>query len=164
MLNRDLIKLVGGTLLLGAVMLATLPACGETTGETSPLPTPTPTTTVATPTPATTVLAPTPTATPATDVSTPTPTLPDVGSSDPLVLGKLIFDKTAGNVGCAFCHGLDAKGNGPALVGAPYIRGKNEGDVRAAIAGGVPMMGFIKLTEEEYTAVAAYLQFLETQP
>jgi mono/diheme cytochrome c family protein len=77
----------------------------------------------------------------------------------------LIFEKTAGGVGCAACHGLDGKGNGPAGVNAPNIRGKNEGDLRAAISGGVPMMtSVIKLNDDEIAAVVAYLQYLSEQP
>ncbi|MBI3979153.1 MAG: cytochrome c [Chloroflexi bacterium] len=85
-------------------------------------------------------------------------------TDDPLARGKLLFDKTAGGMGCAQCHGLDGKGNGPAQVNAPNIRGKNEGDLRTAISGGVPMMSFVKLNDEEITAVVAYLTWLNTQP
>ncbi|MBI4301352.1 MAG: cytochrome c, partial [Chloroflexi bacterium] len=92
-----------------------------------------------------------------------TPTLSTSGS-DLLTKGKLIFEKTAGGVGCAHCHGLDGKGRGPAGIQAANIRSKNEGDIRAAIQGGVPMMSFIKLSDDEITAVAAYLQHLATQP
>ncbi len=68
-------------------------------------------------------------------------------------------------MGCAFCHGLDGKGVGPAQITAANIRGKTEGDIRAAIQGGVAMMSILnKLTDEEIQAVAVYLQYLITQP
>jgi mono/diheme cytochrome c family protein len=76
----------------------------------------------------------------------------------------LVFEKTAGGVGCALCHGLDGKGEGIAGLGAPDIRGKKEAQVRGALIGGVPLMSFIKLSDEEITAVVAYLQYLNEQP
>jgi mono/diheme cytochrome c family protein len=76
----------------------------------------------------------------------------------------LVFEKTAGGVGCALCHGLDGKGGGISGLGAPDIRGAKEAKVRGAIAGGVPLMSFIKLNDAEITAVAAYVQWLDTQP
>lgn len=66
-------------------------------------------------------------------------------------------------MGCAYCHGPEAKGNGVSGLGAPDIRGKTEAQVRAALAGGVPLMSFIKLTDEEIAAVFAYLQYLNEQ-
>jgi mono/diheme cytochrome c family protein len=81
-----------------------------------------------------------------------------------MALGKTIFEKTAGGVGCAYCHGLGGKGDGVAELGAPDIRGKTEAQFRAAIAGGVPLMSFIKLTEGEIAAVLEYLRFLSAQP
>ncbi|MBI4302060.1 MAG: cytochrome c [Chloroflexi bacterium] len=100
----------------------------------------------------------------ATATLTPTSSQGNVVNSDLLTRGKLIFEKTAGDVGCAYCHGLDGKGKGPAQVNAANIRGKNEGDIRASIQGGVPMMGFIKLNDDEITAVATYLRYLAAQP
>lgn len=104
--------------------------------------------------------AATPRATPA-PTAAPSPPSASAGSStnDPLAKGKLVFEKTAGGVGCASCHGLDGKGNLPG-VGAPDIRGASEDRVRRALGGGVPMMSFIKLSEEEKAAVVAYLQEL----
>ncbi len=73
----------------------------------------------------------------------------------------MVFEKEAGRIGCQACHGLDGKGTqGPGV----NIRGKNEGAVRAAIQGGVPMMSFIKLSDEDITAVAEYLKYLNQQP
>jgi mono/diheme cytochrome c family protein len=76
----------------------------------------------------------------------------------------LVFEKTAGGVGCAFCHGLDGKGGGISGLGAPDIRGKEDARVRGALIGGVPLMSFIKLNDAEITAVVAYVQWLDTQP
>lgn len=90
----------------------------------------------------------------------PTSTV-STGGGDILAKGKLIFEKTAGGVGCASCHGLNAKGT--TTIGAPNIRGKTEAEVRQALVG-VAMMRIVKLTDDEIAAVVAYLQYLNTQP
>ncbi|MBI2854700.1 MAG: cytochrome c [Chloroflexi bacterium] len=82
---------------------------------------------------------------------------PAPGNTDTLAAGKLIFEKTAGGVGCASCHGLDGKGG---KSGAPDIRGASEAKVRTAVTGGVLAMSFIKLGDSDITAVAAYLKYL----
>jgi hypothetical protein len=74
--------------------------------------------------------------------------------------GELIFSKTAGGVGCAYCHGLDGKGEGTAGVNAPGIVGAQESAVRSSLAGAVPLMTFIKLSEAELAAVVTYLDYL----
>jgi mono/diheme cytochrome c family protein len=84
-------------------------------------------------------------------------------TSELLAKGKLIFEKTAGGVGCAYCHGLDGKGGGTSGFGAPPNRGKTEAEVRAALMG-VPAMSFIKLSDDEIAAVVAYLQYLNQLP
>lgn len=94
--------------------------------------------------------------------------VPSGGAASPaadagLARGKEIFEKTAGGVGCAFCHGMDGKGNGPAGVGAPANRGADETKVRAALDT-VELMSSVKLTDEEIKAVVAYLAFLGKQP
>lgn len=154
-LNMNMVKLVGGILLGGVAVLTVLSACGgANAGTSSALETPQATATATSqPTP-TSVLA-------ATSSPVPTPTA-TAGGGDLLAQGKLIFEKTAGGVGCAACHGLNGKGI--AQMNSPNVRGKNEGDVRIAIQGGVPMMAFIKLTDEEITAVVAYLRYLNEQP
>ncbi len=98
-------------------------------------------------------------------VATATPTLSPVPTTglDPVARGKVIFEKTAGGVGCAYCHGLDAKGGGPANVNAPNIRGATEQKFRAAAGGGAPLMTFIKLSDEEIEAVLTYIQYLDQQ-
>ncbi|MBI4640698.1 MAG: cytochrome c [Candidatus Tectomicrobia bacterium] len=80
-------------------------------------------------------------------------------NSDNLIpKGEEVFQKTAGNVGCQYCHGADAKGK----VG-PNIRGKSAKAITQAL-GTVLQMGFITLTEDQIEAVAAYLKYLESQP
>ncbi len=71
--------------------------------------------------------------------------------------GKLIFEETAGGVGCASCHGMDAQGDdGPAIVGAPV-------DLIIAQFDNNENMTFIELTDEEVQQVAAYLAYLSEQ-
>lgn len=81
-----------------------------------------------------------------------------------LARGKEIFQKTAGGVGCAYCHGPEAKG-GASGTTAPNIRGgvATEAKLRAALAGGAPLMSFIKLDDEEIEAVLRYVQSLDQQ-
>lgn len=69
--------------------------------------------------------------------------------------GKVIFEETAGDVGCAACHRPDATGD----VG-PNIQGRTAADIRAALNGGVEDMQFIELTEDEIQQVAEYLAYL----
>ena len=78
-----------------------------------------------------------------------------------LALGRTIFEKTAGGVGCAACHGMDARGG--AQFKAPDIRGADEMRVRAALAG-VTVMSRITLSDAEIAAVLAHLQELNKQP
>lgn len=78
-----------------------------------------------------------------------------------LARGKEIFEKTAGGVGCAACHGMDGKGS--SCIGAPANRGADEATVRKALAT-VQMMSIVKLTDDEIKAVVAYLAVLGKQP
>jgi len=73
--------------------------------------------------------------------------------------GKVIFEQTAGGVGCASCHGMDGAGN--ANLSTPDIRGADEARVRSALAG-VSFMSGIRLTDAELAAVLAHLQTLNT--
>ncbi|MBI4288623.1 MAG: hypothetical protein HY671_09380 [Chloroflexi bacterium] len=163
-MNRNPVKPVGVILLAVAAILVVLSACGGSTGAARPSAAMPQATDAATPTPK---LVPTVSSTPAPDPSqsavppsTPAP-IPAVSSdsSELVARGKLIFEKTAGGVGCATCHGLDGKGGS-----APYIRGALKSRVRQALAGGVPLMSFIKLGDNEITAVIAYLRYLNEQP
>lgn len=82
-------------------------------------------------------------------------------SGDPVARGTVIFQQTAGGVGCASCHGKDARGNPE--IGAPDIRGAREERVRAVLAG-VTLMSGIRLNDPEIAAVVAYLQQLGERP
>ena len=90
----------------------------------------------------------------------PKPAIAAAGGNQP-ALGQTIFEKTAGGVGCAACHGMNARGGGQ--LGAPDIRGADEMRVRAALAG-VALMSGIKLNDVEIAAVVAHLQELNKQP
>ncbi len=137
MLKRNLVKLIGSIILGGVVILGALPACGSSAGVAMPIP--------VAPEAAVTVTE--------TPVSSPTA---NSDSSDLLAQGKLIYEETAGGVGCASCHGLGAKGGGA----GPDIRGTESSQIRQAVRGGVPAMSFIKLNDEEMKAVIAHIQFL----
>jgi mono/diheme cytochrome c family protein len=93
--------------------------------------------------------------------SAPVPNPVAAAGGNPLALGRTIFEKTAGGVGCAACHGTNARGGGQ--LGAPDIRGADEMRVRAALAG-VALMSGIKLNDVEIAAVVAHLQELNKQP
>lgn len=75
--------------------------------------------------------------------------------------GKAIFEKTAGGVGCAACHGLDARGKRD--LASPNIRGKTVSDILRALETRAQMR-FINLSDDELEAVAAYLKVLNGQP
>lgn len=89
------------------------------------------------------------------------PTTASWSAGDDLVVqGKRIFEETAGGVGCAYCHGMDARGN--TEIGAPLILGVPEVQVLGAIVR-VDMMSFIDLSTTEVEAVVTYLQYLNEQ-
>jgi cytochrome c553 len=71
-----------------------------------------------------------------------------------LTLGEEIFQRTAGGIGCATCHGPQATGSA-----GPDIRGQDRATIQGALRA-VPDMGFIALSEEQLDAVAAYLATL----
>lgn len=78
---------------------------------------------------------------------------------DPLVAaGKVLYEETAGGVGCATCHGTDGSGNPDA--GGPYIRGVAASTFKSAVHGGVPAMEFLGLKSTEEKQVFAYLTYL----
>ena len=74
-----------------------------------------------------------------------------------LTKGESVFNTVAG-LGCKGCHGDFAEGD---LGVGPFIRGANEGMVRAAIDG-IGAMVVIKnsITEEEISAVSAFVMSL----
>ena len=69
--------------------------------------------------------------------------------------GEEVFQRAAGGVGCASCHGID--GLAPNILGRPAFA------IERALAR-VSQMSFISLTDEDLDAMVAYLQFLKTQP
>jgi len=75
--------------------------------------------------------------------------------------GRIVFEQTAGGVGCASCHGMDGKGR--AALSTPDIRGVAEDRIRAALAA-VALMKNIMLTDDEIAAVVAHLRVLNEQP
>ena len=165
-MKRELTKLAGGILLVGIAMQVALTACSGSTGGTTPASSGAAAAAAQPVTSAAPAANPQPAAQPATQAASAPPAAqpPNQAASNTLAQGKLIFDKTAGGVGCAYCHGFDGKGQGAAGVGAPDNRGASEEKVRNALAGGVPLMSFIKLTDEEVTAVIGYLKYLNEQP
>ena len=141
-------------MLLGGAAMFVLPSCGGSAG--GAVQAPSAPAAIATAAPAAAAVppaSPQPAAQPANGTS-----------NDLLAKGKVVFEQTAGGVGCAYCHGLDGKGQGPSGLNAPANRGAPEAKVRNALSGAIPMMAFIKLTDDEIDAVVAYVQYLGTQP
>lgn len=77
------------------------------------------------------------------------------------VSGQMLFEKAAGDTGCAMCHGVNARGG--AQLSAPDIRGATEDRVRAALVGVVAMSRF-KLSDAEIAAIVAHLAELNKAP
>lgn len=77
---------------------------------------------------------------------------------DPIAAkGKVIFEETAGGVGCASCHGPTAEGDvGPNIQGRDAVAILEQLETNEA-------MEFISLTNEERDQVAAYLRYLHDQ-
>jgi cytochrome c553 len=76
-----------------------------------------------------------------------------------LAAGKLLFEETAGDVGCQACHGFDATGTDI----APDIRGKDE----TAIIQNLMIndnMTFLALSTEDIEQIAAWLAYLKDNP
>lgn len=66
----------------------------------------------------------------------------DIMLDPEIAAGKVIFEETAGGVGCQSCHGIDAKGGF-----GPDIRGANAGSIREQLMGNEDMQ-FIKLEKK----------------
>jgi mono/diheme cytochrome c family protein len=139
------------SLLVGAMLMAVLVACGGSSTTTSPTPIP----------PTSVALAPT--AAPTATQPAPIPTAAgSTGSLDEqIAAGKILFEKTAGGVGCALCHGIDGKGD--PVYAAPSNRGATADQILDAIETR-PQMAFLVLSNDEVQAVAAYLKVLAEQP
>ena len=94
---------------------------------------------------------------------------PVAATPQSIAAGKQTFDKY-----CKFCHGADAKGDGPMapkdshpsnLVDDKWDRGSSDGEIFAVISEGTPpkfvMKGFkSKLTEQEIWNVVNYVRSL----
>jgi mono/diheme cytochrome c family protein len=150
------------SLLVGAMLMAVLVACGGSSTTTSPTPIP-PTSVALAPTAAPTATAPATTVTAAPTQPAPIPTAAgSTGSLDEqIAAGKILFEKTAGGVGCALCHGIDGKGD--PVYAAPSNRGATADQILDAIETR-PQMAFLVLSNDEVQAVAAYLKVLAEQP
>jgi len=164
----NMLQIIGRSSIIGlaATALVAASACGGAPAPakaTSAAPTKAAATTASSAaTAAATTAAATKAAAPAGTAAAPA-AAPKAGGDPLLAQGKELFEKTAGGVGCASCHGMDGKGNGPAGVGAPANRGADENLIREKL-GTVELMASVKLTDAEIKAVAAYLKFLATQP
>jgi mono/diheme cytochrome c family protein len=104
-----------------------------------------------------------PTAIPAPTATTVPDKAVEVGepsSEEQIAAGKLIFEKTAGGVGCAMCHGMDAMGD--LTQAAPPNIGASVEMIEAALDT-KPQMSFITMTRDETKAVSAYLVWLKEQ-
>ncbi len=151
------------SLLVGVMLLAVLVACGGSTdGGTSVTPPP-PTAVPLAPTAAPTIAAP---ATAVTVIPTQPAPIPTAAGStgsldEQIAAGKLLFEKTAGGVGCALCHGIDGKGD--PVYASPSNRGATAEQILDAIETR-PQMAFLVLSNDEVQAVAAYLKVLAEQP
>ncbi len=70
--------------------------------------------------------------------------------------GRILFERTAGQVGCAACH--NAFGTGDSGVG-PYVRGVSQENILNALEG-IEEMEFFDLSNEEVSAITEYLRWL----
>ncbi|UCH24421.1 MAG: cupredoxin domain-containing protein [Trueperaceae bacterium] len=89
------------------------------------------------------------------------PTRAQAGGDTPqerIAAGRLLFEQTAGGMGCAVCHGNFGMGD---LGMGSYIRGIGEQQVRDSLES-VEAMASLSLSEEEIRAVTTYLQWLGT--
>ena len=73
----------------------------------------------------------------------------------PATAGKVLFEETAGDLGCAACHGMDARGDGT----APDIRKADVVQIVEALrhTGDMRDMG---LSDRDIAAVADYLAYV----
>ena len=143
---------------LAAVIVALFGACGgDSSSGSSRTATP-----AFTPTPPQNIAQPSPTATNVPTVATQPPvTVPaELSGEEQIARGEELFQKTAGGVGCALCHGVDAMGD-PAQ-GAPSNFGASAESIEQALYDR-PQMSFIQLSRDEIKSIAAYLQYLKEQ-
>lgn len=89
-----------------------------------------------------------------------TPGWADENADKLVARGRMVFEKAAGNIGCAACHGHFAMGD---IATAPNIRAADEIRVKNALAG-VGAMRFLDptLSPADVRAVQAFLRYLNT--
>jgi len=155
--NRTLAGLLTGALGIILWFLATASGGGETAVALDTTTTTAAATTTAQVTTTTTDQATT--TAPGATTTTAAATTTTAGNDDAALVaeGEQIFLKTAGGVGCAYCHGADGTGN-PEFA-APDIRGKDYLAVSDALITRA-QMSFISLSDHEIRAVVAYLATL----
>ena len=154
-MKKERLVVITGVL-LASLLLASFAACGGDTSNSASTETAIP--------PASSATAEaknSPTAIPVTPTPTNTPlpiaselAVDPEADVDLIADGKLLFDKTAGGLGCAYCHQADAKGD--LEIGSPDIRGVTESQIIDALITRVQMT-FLDLSDYEVSAVAAYL-------
>jgi mono/diheme cytochrome c family protein len=93
------------------------------------------------------------------DLQAPTQAQTDSETSQEMIAaGRLLYEQTAGGMGCAACHGNFGLGD---LGMGSYVRGIGEQTVRDSLES-VEAMASLSLSDEEIGAVTAYLQWLGT--
>jgi mono/diheme cytochrome c family protein len=81
---------------------------------------------------------------------------PDDSASRDVAAGKLLHEQTAGGVGCASCHGMNAKGEGL----APDIRDADAERIRSGLMN-TGDMADIALSPAQIEQLAAYYHSLK---
>jgi mono/diheme cytochrome c family protein len=143
---------------IAAIAVVALSACGGGSSPTTTASTQATTTAIVTTTAAVATTQATATTAGATTTTAAAVTTTAGGGEDELVaMGKVLYEETAGGIGCAYCHGLDGLGK-PELA-SPDIRGKGISDIVDALATRAQMTTIV-LSDAEIKAVAAYLQTL----
>lgn len=72
--------------------------------------------------------------------------------------GRQLYEETAGDTGCAACHGETAVGNPD--IGAPFIQGISRPRLIAALTGAVPDMEYFELNRSDTDAIYEFLQYM----
>ncbi len=150
------------TVFVGTVALVSLAACGGSGSANEPTNTSVPPTSTTAATPTATMVPATPTATTAPSPTAMSGATGTAGGADAQLIaeGKQIFEVTAGNIGCAYCHTKEATGD--VAIGSPDIRGVTQAQIIDALETRAQMT-FITMTDQEIKAVAAYLKTLAPQ-
>jgi mono/diheme cytochrome c family protein len=158
-----------GTLALGIILVAVLAqsSCAASSSPASPAQNTTqlPTTSVTSPLSSTNTASPISSApvvtasrsAPSTSAVAPSVISSPLAAGDLLTRGEDLYQRTAGGMGCAACHGTDAYGN----IG-PNIRSSSAQEIQDALQN-VAAMKFLKLNDDDVNAIAAYLTKLGSQ-